>query len=195
MIAELQHLPPKLQSRIELELRADEELVWTGRPMPWVLARSGLPAMFCAIPMLAFAIFWTYKALYMGSAMGLRNASPPLIFPIVGFGFILIGAVMTLAPLWKWLAANSTCYALTTRRAIVFEAGFNSTTIRSYAPGDFKVVSHRKRSSGAGDLVFEEVEATSRFHEGSPSKSRRGFLAIRDVAAVERLLRETLVPN
>lgn len=195
MIVELQHLPPKLQSRIEHELRANEELVWTGRPMPWVLARSGVPTMIYAIPFLAVAIFITYKSLYMGSAMGLPSASPPLIFLIVGFGFILIGAVMTLAPLWKWLAANSTCYALTTRRAIVFEAGFNSTTIRSYGPGDFDKLSRRERSSGTGDLVFEEVDATSRLNEGSPSKSRRGFLAIRDVAAIERLLRETLLPN
>ena len=108
---------------------------------------------------------------------------------------MLVGAAMLLAPVWKARVAKKTIYALTDQRAIIFEAGFNSTTIRSYAPDDLEKLSRRERSSGAGDLVFEEVEATSRFNEGSPSKSRRGFLAIRDVAVVERLLRETLVPK
>lgn len=199
MIVETVQLSPALRSRVESELREDEDLVWVGQPRPWRLARSAVPVFLFGIVFFGFAVFWTVMA---SSATNAGSHATPggqgttglvqRVFPLFGIPFLLVGAGMLLSPLLAAFVARRTVYAITTRRAIVFDGGLRSIAVRSYSPRDLDRLSRVEGASGAGDLVFDEIEEGSHWREGGSRIRRRGFLAIDDVLSVERLLRVTL---
>src|SRR5262249_34904107 len=98
-----------------------------------------------------------------------------------------------------------TCYALTNRRAVVWEAGwFGTVRVYSYTASALGKMQRRERADGSGDLVFEEIVSVgSQYvsqgqHGGhwqtSTSVTARGFLAIERVRDMEDLIRRTLHP-
>ena len=59
-----------------------------------------------------------------------------VLFPLFGLPFVMVGVGMLSSPFWLRRRAKRTCYALTDRRAILWEAGwFGSVEVRSYGPG------------------------------------------------------------
>jgi hypothetical protein len=88
--------------------------------------------------------------------------------------------------------ARKTVYALTDRRAIVFEPQlFRTVQVRSYTAAGLGAMSRVERGDGSGDLVFEEY--TTRGSNNTTTTTRRGFLAIANVHQVEGLIRKTLL--
>ena len=100
--------------------------------------------------------------------------------------------------LWK---AGRTCYALTSRRAIVWQAGlFGGVEMENYNPARLANMWRRDNwifARGGGDLVFRSVRTitvTTGKHGGvSQNATYYGFMAIMDLRKVERLVRELLV--
>jgi len=89
-------------------------------------------------------------------------------------------------------AAQKTCYALTDRRAIIWEPRVGGVRVRSYRPEQLSQLSRCERSDGSGDLIFEEISTIygngRRLHYG-----RSGFVAIDRVREIEMLVRKTLL--
>jgi hypothetical protein len=109
---------------------------------------------------------------------------------------VAVGLGMLGSPFWMWRRARRTCYALTERRAILWEPGwFGSVDVRSYGPDDLGKTHRVQRRDGGGDLVFEEVVTLHRRHDGHRSANvrRHGFLGVDDVRDVEQRLRRTLL--
>src|SRR5690242_9223926 len=120
-------LSPELEARVQAELAPGEKLVWLGQPRPRRSMLAGLPIVLFGIPWTAFAVFWVALAFGIGANAKRRGAGgiPPwldLCFPLFGLPFIGIGLGMLSAPYWIRRAAAKTCYAVTDRRAIVWEA-------------------------------------------------------------------------
>jgi hypothetical protein len=191
-------LPPELDDRVRGELSQGERLLWVGQPNPRRMARFGWLITLFGIPFAGFAVFWTVMASNILGGVG--NAPGPfrwlsLIFPLFGVPFIIVGLGMLSAPFWIARAARRTCYAITDRRAIVFEASLRgATTVYSYGPEQLTKQYRRENADGSGDLVFEESLTYRRSDNGPTSTiTKRGFLAIDDVRAVEALLRKALL--
>jgi hypothetical protein len=120
-----------------------------------------------------------------------------MIFPLFGLPFVFVGLGMLTAPYWLARKARRTCYALTNRRAIVFDVSWRgAVTVYSYGPDQLAKQYRRENADGGGDLVFEEITTVNRSSDGpSTTTTKRGFLAIDDVRAVEALLRKSLSPK
>jgi hypothetical protein len=119
----------------------------------------------------------------------------------------LVGVALLLSPLWMTLSRkrrqSRSCYALTTRRALVWEPASGGQCLHSYDPARLGALKRVERDDGSGDLVFEEYTYTYQVNvapAGSPPSyqsrqgiGQRGFMNISRVREVERLLRQTLL--
>lgn len=195
-------LPDELDARVRSELDHNEQLLWVGQPRPSRFARATIPTVLFGIPWTAFALLWTGMALWglWGNAGAAQNAAPPLVFnvcfPLWGVPFILVGLGMLSSPFWARRKAKRTCYALTDRRAILFEAGaFRSVEVRSYRPAELTKMFRREKADGSGDLVFEELIRVRGVSDRNRTVNTqdRGYLGIENVREIEELVRKALL--
>jgi hypothetical protein len=193
-------LPPELDVRVRSELREGEVLLWVGQPRPGRFARSAIPLVLFGIPWTAFSVFWIAGAsgLLFGGFQGGRPGFGGFFacFPLFGVPFVLVGLGMLTSPYWLRRLAKRTCYALTDRRAILWQAGwFGSIEVRSYGPELLTKIGRTEHRDGSGDLVFEEIMSIGRDSDAHriTRLTQRGFLAIDKVRAVEELLRKALL--
>jgi hypothetical protein len=197
------HLPEELDARVRSELDSGEQLLWVGQPRPSRFARSAIPLVLFGIPWTAFALFWMAGAsgIWFAGFGGQKNRPPGVgvffgCFPLFGLPFVLIGLGMLSSPYWLQRKAKRTCYALTDRRAIVWEAGsFGSLEVRSYGPAELSKIRRTEYADGSGDLVFEDVITIGPGSGRYPAttRQRHGFMGIDQVRQVEELLRKALL--
>lgn len=193
-------LPADLEDQVRSEMRDGERPLWVGQPKPGRFARQALPIVLFGIPWTAFALFWMAAASGMVFGGFGNNGAPGGFwafdyFPLFGLPFVLIGLGMLSSPYWLRRQAKRTCYALTDRRAILWQAGkFGSVTVRSYGPEALHKTHRTEYADGDGDLVFEEVVLVGRDSDRyrTTNTTRHGFMAIGNVRGVEELLRRTL---
>lgn len=150
--------PGDAQLRAQSELQSGETLVWTGTADPSRAAITSLPAMIFGIPVAGFAIFWISQAYRATNGMA-RSAHNDFargfqVFPVFGIPFVLIGVFVILTPLWNFLKARNTVYAVTNQRVMVI-TGTTSRSVKSYTPADITSVEHRERPDGSGDIVIQ----------------------------------------
>jgi hypothetical protein len=195
--------------RVRSELREGERIVWLGRPRPGHLARQAWPIVLFGIPWTAFAICWivfasTILSGAFGGGMRAGAAGDGMIglfrflFPLFGLPFVVIGLGMLSSPYWLARKAERSCYALTDRRAIVWEPRwFGGVEVRNYGPEALEKLRRIEYPSGSGDLVFEEIVTIGRDNDGHRTTNTRryGFIGIDGVREVEDLLRKTLGPD
>lgn len=150
--------PGDAQLRAQSELQSGESLVWAGTADPSRAFITSLPAMIFGIPFAGFALFWMSQAYHATNAMSRTSnnafAKGFSVFPVFGIPFLLIGAFVILTPLWNYLKAGSTVYAVTNQRIMVITGG-NSRSVKSYTPADIASVEHRERPDGSGDIVIQ----------------------------------------
>jgi hypothetical protein len=194
-------LSPELDARVRKELREGEQLLWVGQPLPRRFSRQALPIVIFGIPWTAFALFW--MAMASGIVFGGFQAGNgafglvSLLFPLFGLPFVLIGIGMLSSPYWMRRRAMRTCYALSDRRAILWEPGWSSSVeVRSYGPAELAKMRRVDYADGSGDLIFEEVVSVGRDSDGhrTTHTRRHGFIGIDRVREIEELLRKALLP-
>jgi hypothetical protein len=177
--------PTELSSLVEAELAKGERIVWIGRPIPWLLARSSLPMVLFGIPFTAFALFW------MGLASGFGHAAgpgPSGFFVLFGIPFVLVGLGMLTSPFWMFLRALRTAYAITDRRALTLERClWGQVNVRSFDPASLAVLARTQRADGSGNLVFQREYRPQGRHGRFVEI---GFLGVPDVKEVEDRVRE-----
>ncbi len=175
----------ELADRVANELEADERLLWVGQPRLDLATRPAFFLVPFGIVFAGFAVLWMVLA---GAMTGGLMAPCALPFIAVGIGLIA-------SPVWLRSQARKTLYALTNRRAIIWEpAWFGATTVRNYTAAGLGHMSRTERADGSGDLVFEEITTYGSNNNGTSSRTtRRGFLSIDKVREVEELVRRTLL--
>ncbi len=186
------NLPPELDARVRSELQSDEQLLWVGQPLPGRFARAGCVMALFGVPFTAFALFW----MGMASMGGFAGGGLFACFPLFGLPFVVVGLGLLTSPYWLRQKAKRTCYALTGRRAIVWNAGwFGSLEVRSYEPSQLTRIRRVEYPDGCGDLVFEEFTTFGTDSDGHTTSNirRYGFMAIERVHEVEELLRRVLL--
>jgi len=177
------------EQEINRQLDPGEGLLWSGVPSPARMALSALPATAMGIPFSGFAAFWIYMAFTMTSKSRSTPGGPWNLFPLFGLPFLLIGLGMLTAPLWAFLGAGRTLYAVTNKRALIISTLF-STSVRSYTHSEISELQRVERTGGSGDLYFASRDVVTR--RGGIVHQRIGFLGIPDVRSVEQLIRSRL---
>ena len=201
-------LAPELDQRVQSELSGGERVVYVGQPRPDLYRGQTLFMMIFGGCFGGFALIF----LVVGGGMALLSggvgaaaagngfggfagciALPFLVIPLL---FLLIGGYMVTAPIWMPKRIRRIIYALTDRRALIFEPNWfgKNYTVRSYTRAGLGRMYRTDRGNDAGDLVFEEYYTTSTNSQGfsSTNRNQRGFMAIDRVRDVEELVRLTL---
>lgn len=175
----------ELQARIDRELRSDERIVWSSKPLGRTLALRSLPTVLFGIPWTLFSCFWVVMAAGGASKSGSLFA---YLFPLFGVPFVVLGLGMLTGPFWAARSAKQTAYVLTNQRAITFTPSlFGNVTIRSFDAARMADLRRMERADGSGDLVF------ARDFNGDTDGRRRtidvGFIGVANVKDVEDRVR------
>jgi hypothetical protein len=168
------------------QLSGGERLLWAGSPAPGSAALGALPATVFGIPFTGFAAFWISST----ARITTREEGPWALFPLFGVPFLLIGLGLLLAPLWAYLAARNTVYAVTERRALII-SGSRSRRVRSFTGAEVGNITRVERADGWGTVTF--AAGTPVGSKGFERYSRASFVGIPEVRRVEQLIRDHLL--
>lgn len=180
-------------------LRADEELIWVGRPESgWRLA----PGDWFWIP---FGVFWVVFVIVWEGAVLLSAlaARDPVawFFVLFGIPFLLFGWFLTVGR-FRMRAAlrRRLIYAVTDRRVLAIERGGvdGADAVRSVFLEGLPGVGVRTARTGVGTLSFEPVPPMWAWYAGSGMEWMIGglsalplqFLDIKDPSRVAALIEE-----
>jgi Na+/citrate or Na+/malate symporter len=181
--------PTDIQGMVRSELQPGESLQWTGTADAGRAAVSALPAMIFGIPFAGFALFWITMA-YHGTHAISRSSSNSAagvfsFFPLFGLPFLLIGLGIVSTPLFAYLKALKTAYAITDKRILVITDG-RTRTVKSCTPADIVSVDHRERAGGTGDVIIRTNSIMQT--RNSFSQMTVGLLGVNNVKEVARLV-------
>ena len=163
------------------QIDGGERLLWSGSPAPGLAALRALPGTLIGIPFAGFAVFWIWSAWSITSKG--RPEGPWAFFPLFGVPFVLVGLGVMAAPLWAYLAAGKTVYALTEKRALIIHGGM----VQTYDGATMAAIARHERPDGSGSVWFASREYTTK--RGSLRQARIGFEGIPEVRQVEQMVR------
>ena len=176
-------IPAELRELVNAELIGDETIRWIDQPIPYFFSAA-------AVGMFVFGIPWTFISLGAFSVACVGDFESPQNFGarplLVAFliPFVLIGLGMLFAPLWMHRSAKRTVYAITNHRAIIIRGIFFAYNVTSYYPSDLWYLARKQKNNGTGNIRFPIERG------GSEALSEPGFMNIRNVRDVERILQE-----
>jgi hypothetical protein len=201
-------VPEELREKIRDELTKGEKLVWIGQPDPKLVLLKNLAVCAVAALILLFMAGMAVRALVRSP----RVEGAQVILLVAGLVGLGIAAALPFFQRWK---ATKSCYAVTSRRAIVLDRNaIGAPKLTNYNPAD--LAGMRRRDwwffQDAGDVIFRtKVTITVTDHYGpgrgrggrrmnqyrgssiSRSVTHYGFLCVRHPRDVELLIREKLV--
>jgi hypothetical protein len=159
-------LPAALHALLDAELQPGERLIWAGVPSAGRLrARAASDFVFPLLHNAAIATLIYFVAKFAGM---LCMVAIPLL--LLGFGLLT-------GPFLAFKNATRTLYALTDRRALVFE----DVEVVHVDRARIRNAVSKVRPDGSGDVVFVD-------QSGVDGTVRIGFYGIADVARVAALL-------
>lgn len=177
---------PELVEEVRDDLEPGEEVVWISRPDPWGYSRQAWPAMLFGLVFGGSAVLWIVSAWTTS-----RKGGDLGTMTLFGIPFLLVGAFMALAPVSMRRAARGSLYVITTRRAITrLRKAWGTTEVTSFRADRLTSLIRSVRRDGSGDLIFEKF--TTKAGSGH-TVVRRGFVGLRDVREVERILTDTVL--
>jgi len=136
----------------EAALSPGERLYWVGRPNPMRSMRSNLTRPLFGLLWTGMVYFMFTKFSSFGSSFRSSSSGFATIFQLVLGVFFLIGLGMIFSPLWNYIKARFTVYALTDERALIISR-LPSQSVRSYSARNFEKV-ERRGTDQEGDVIF-----------------------------------------
>jgi hypothetical protein len=176
---------------VENELRQDEQIIWTGQPIPSHMARRRLGVCGFGLLFGGFAVFWFVGALWTTHQSTQSPGWMTYIFPLFGLPFIAVGLAMIASPLYAARTARKIIYVITNQRALIIACS-KWHKVKSFRPEQLQSIERTTRSDGSGDLVFGNDAQSSApgYQQGNYGAVAVGFIGVRDVRQVEALLSE-----
>ena len=173
---------PSALSIAQRQMRPGERLIWADRPAPGRMALAGLPVTLFGAVFGGFALFWIAGAASMTPA----DSGVFAFFPLFGVPFLLVGLGIMLTPVWIWLGAKKTIYAISSDRLVIIKGN----RVQSFEPDEIDELERRETSDGRGDVIFSRDLVRSRSRRGSRTRVRKiGFFGIPEVRRVEDEIR------
>lgn len=156
-------------------LQPGETLLWHGRPDVGRLVGAKLAGCFLAGAGVGLSLLWAWYAAARGTAVGL----------FVALLFLALGLGVGIAKTREVLAARTTRYAITDRRALIV-SGRTMAEIRDFAPDDIGPLETCNLVHGVGDLLFHHVGRIRGF--GGWRTESRGFIGIAEIGKAREAL-------
>jgi hypothetical protein len=191
-------LPDAWRRRIARELEEDEELLWAGQPD---VTMATVRYLHFIAPLGAVLLFLLVGVLWIGWD-GVRAGEMGTMVPATLLVLSLL-VVLLVMPWQRW-KARKTCYALSSRRGLVFQPRLmGKIYVTSYFPEQLRQARFEPSwwfGPDAGDWVFRKrihVTITRHYKQGIPGPVREevakgvelyGFLMLRDGLRIERLI-------
>jgi hypothetical protein len=175
---------PITRSEVDAELQPGETVLWAGKPLPSRIALQNREALVTGVLALA-ALFVILTGF---------SAATVFNFLIFGCGFTWLALLFVLLPVYyfarpvyDYLTAGRTTYAVTDRRVLIIKPRFGGKTVQSY--NRIQQIERRELSGGKGDLIFGSETQTTRAGVGIRVRSRKvGFFGIPNPREVEQLM-------
>jgi len=172
-------------SQLTKHLRADEKVLWSGRPvkMPFIL--PSLATIPFGLIFMGFAIFWMW---------GAASAGAPGPFTLFGLPFVLIGLGLTVGPsIWQLMRYKNTEYIITDQR-IITQTGAIGLDTRFV---DFDKIQEVYVQVGFIDKMFGTgtvyaITAGFVFVDRGGASMRPSLAAVKEPYEVQKLLQETV---
>lgn len=134
------------------ELLKDEKIVWTAQPGASLFAPADLFLVPFSLMWGGFALFWEASVLTIGGNGG--NAGPPIIFPLVGGMFVVVGLYFIFGRFfYKAYKNRRTFYAVTNQRVIVLTNTL-SRNVQATFIKSVPTINKRVKADGSGTLRF-----------------------------------------
>jgi hypothetical protein len=206
-------VPADLKEKALAELGTNERLVWIAQPVPTIIFRRSLGYLIGGGIAAVLALLLLVAGLFAKSAVTTtavkKGVAAPKVKAQTAAGItnplaliMLVGGACCMGvPIYRSKMAKGSWYALTNRRAVVYQQGLFGPTRESYSPAEVACMrrSDSWLSESGGDLIFRTVKTiTTSYNQRGGSSSRvstkqYGFLGIAHVKDVEKLVRETLI--
>jgi hypothetical protein len=140
------------ESIIRPYLDPGERLLWSGQPRTGIRFRSqDLLLIPFSLFWGGFAIFWEVMAL---TATRKATGPAPIIFPIFGIPFVLIGLYLIFGRFFFDARTRArTFYGVTNQRIIIFRSLF-SRQLKSLQLSSLGEISYTERPDGSGTITF-----------------------------------------
>lgn len=167
-------------------LEPEEQVVWAGQPHPLRYAVTrGVSQAVLSIPLTLFPLH----------AWGEAQSGGISFATITAFLLITVGVAMFFSPLWHYVMARYTRYAVTDRRAIIVRALTNQT-VTSFGGADMNRVDIRPQDGTWGSVHFAgDIRKRKLGWSPAPAIGFFGIADVGDVAALLRDLRERSLPD
>ncbi len=149
-------------NNISAFLEPDEKIVWNGSPVSSVFIASSIPIMIFGLIFLAMSSVFAVMALLT------------IILAPFGLLFVLIGLVITLAPLWQYISLRNIEYAITTKRIIV-TGGIIGKDVKVV---DFDKIQNSSVEVGLFDKLLGMDTGTIRIFSGETVRTKNGTSSI-----------------
>ena len=184
-------LSPEETQRLQSKLEPNEQILWTGKPIPSAFSDITIKAMAFGFLWWGFLCFFICQFLHSiiygdpNNTIIVNDIETTVdevtiwsIIPFFAFltPFIAVGIGMLFAPFWKYVFLKGQCYAVTNKRAIIM----GRLVTRSWYPRELQFI----RRDGA-DVHF--AKATTTINANHPLV---GFddLSLSDLKAAEAAL-------
>lgn len=188
---------------VRLVIDYDENLLWTGKPIPLRVALQDWSRLLRGGWSILFGVFWlsftTGFFRFGGSDFG--SGSSPFsgfgffsLFPLIGLVIIGIGLYHVAQPVLLFLQAGRMVYAITDRRALIIQPTASGSNIASYYPDQLETLRRNDIADGRGDLIFASDSYTVSGRYGRREVRRNvGFFGVENVREVEATFRNALL--
>jgi hypothetical protein len=172
-----------LWNQVTPELRSGEKLLWVGKPIPTraVLANGDLMGSILGVIIIGVVIFLLNNFRMPG------NLSSFAIFRFLPLFFVIIALLMFARPVYEFIMARRTVYAITSQRVLIIKQTFSGKKVESYT--ESSGIERTNATADMGDLVFARSAQTYRSNGRTRTRTRKiGFFGVPKVNEVEALM-------
>ena len=183
---------PELRSIVNAELQRGEKLLWVGKPLPIRLIMQERKVVVAAILLVIVLIALAMIILIFPNShlLSLHLLGMGFSFGLIVVGFVLLGLTYFARPIYDYIMAIRTIYAVTDRRALILKGTLRGRVAQSYKQID--QVKRRTLIKGKGDVIFgSETKKVRRQGQSVVVTRKIGFFGIDDARQVEQIMLET----
>ena len=173
----------QLDNPLRNELKPHERILWSGQPDAGRAAKRCIGLTIIGIPTAGLTGYFFYDIF--------QKEGFQFVLLILGLFFVLGLFLLIPGPLWAWLHAKRSVYAITSTRAIILHTTISGgVKTRFFAPQVLHETTRDESKNGCGDLIITHDihTTTSRGGHKNTHKTPVGFMNIPDVRNVEQIL-------
>jgi len=144
-----------LENIFKQELLKDEQILWTGQPNPDIIFTS-MDWFLVPFSIIwgGFAILWELTALGIIFFAKTQGTDAPIIFPIFGIPFVIIGLYFIFGRfIYKKWKKKRTYYAVTNKRVLIITNTKNRDIVTKFI-NNISTIKYSQKSNGNGTIRF-----------------------------------------